>query len=338
MDPIATPGQHYTFGDNKLAALRLQLLAETYAESSAILLASAVPPPGGAVDLGCGSGYTTELVQAVLRPPWIVGMDRSELLVSAARRRLPTLRFEVHDVTVAPFPMPLATFAYARFLLTHLPDPGAALRAFRQAIIPGGILVLEETATLASDHQAFQRYYALVEALQAHYGQRMHLGGDLVPLALAEGFTVERATVTPLTLPAARMARLHMLNLRTWGTDPFALERFDAAELTALGQTLARVADGEEKAPPVAERHGPGGGEMGRVIAPAPGRYRVLVGRSSAPAGTTGTASRTSARRRRRPPPRGSRAAPGSGAKMVPVAPAGARWPGVSEAEVERPG
>jgi SAM-dependent methyltransferase len=251
MDPNATPRQHYTFGDNELAALRLRLLAETYAESSAALLASAVPPPGGAMDLGCGPGYTTELVQAVLRPPWTVGLDRSELLVQAARRRLPTLRFEVHDVTVAPFPAPLATFAYARFLLTHLPDPGAALRAFRQALLPGGILVLEETATLASEHPAFQRYYTLVEALQAHYGQRMHLGADLVPLARTKGFAVERATVTPLTLPATRMARLHALNLRTWGTDPFALERFDPVELAALGQTLARVADGEEKAPPV---------------------------------------------------------------------------------------
>jgi trans-aconitate 2-methyltransferase len=251
MDPNASTGQHYTFGDSEVAALRLQLLADTYAESSAALLASAAAPPGGAVDLGCGPGHSTELVATVIRPPWIVGLDRSEKLVSAARRRLPSLRFEVHDVTAAPFPAPPAALAYSRFLLTHLPDPRAALRAFRQTLVPGGVLLLEETATLESDHPAFQRYYELLEALQARYGQRMHIGAALADLARAEGFTVERAAVVPFSRPAARMARLHALNLRTWGTDPFALERFDAAELRALGLALARVADGVEAAPPV---------------------------------------------------------------------------------------
>jgi|SRR3990172_2982211 len=61
MDPNASPGLHYTFGDSDVAALRLRLLSETYAESSAALLASVVAPPGGALDLGCGPGYTTEL-------------------------------------------------------------------------------------------------------------------------------------------------------------------------------------------------------------------------------------------------------------------------------------
>jgi trans-aconitate 2-methyltransferase len=238
----------------------LRLLAATYAESSAALLASAAAPPGGAVDLGCGPGHSTELVARVIRPTWIVGFDRSENLVSTARRRLPAIRFEVHDVTAAPFPVPPAALGYSRFLLTHLPDPSAALRAFRQALMPGGVLVLEETATLACDHPVLQRYYDLVEALQAHYGQRMHLGADLADLVRAEGFTVEHADVAPLALAATRMARLHALNLRTWGTDPFALERFDAAELEELGRTLLRVADGEEIAPPV--RNG-----MGQVVA-----------------------------------------------------------------------
>ncbi len=264
MDPNASPGLHYTFGDSDVAALRLRLLAETYAESSAALLASVVAPPGGALDLGCGPGYTTELVQAVLRPAWTVGLDRSERLVSAARRRLPTLRFDVHDVTVAPLSAAPVMFAYARFLLTHLPDPGAALRACRLALVPGGVLVLEETATLESDHPAFQRYYALVGALQAHYGQRMHIGAELVALARAEGFAVERAAVAPFALPAARMARLHALNLQTWGTDPVARERFDAVELAALGRTLERVAEGEEEAPPV--RNG-----MGQAVVRRPG-------------------------------------------------------------------
>jgi trans-aconitate 2-methyltransferase len=250
-EPTAASGQHYTFGDNDVAALRLRLLAEIYAPSSGALLTSAAAPAGGAVDAGCGPGYTTELLEAALGPDWTAGLDRSERLVAAARARAPSLRFQVHDVTQAPYPTPPASALYSRFLLTHLPDPAAALRAFRAAVAPGGVVVLEETATLTSDHPAFRSYYAHVEALQAHYRQRMRIGAELGAMGAAAGFRVELAGVRVLELPAAKMARLHALNLRTWGKDEFALAHFDAAELARVGEILERVAEGEEGAPPV---------------------------------------------------------------------------------------
>jgi trans-aconitate 2-methyltransferase len=242
---------HYTFGDGDVAALRLRLLAETYAPSSAALLAVLGKAGGGVLDLGCGPGHTTELLAAALRPTWTVGLDRSARLVEAARARLPALRFLVHDVVAAPFPVPPAAVVYARFLLTHLSDPVAALRGWGGALAPGGRLVLEETASLESDHPAFRRYYALVEALQAHYGQRMRVGAEFAALAAAAGLTPERAGVVVLELPPERMAALHALNLRTWGEDPFARTRLDAAELAALRRALERVAAGQEAAGPV---------------------------------------------------------------------------------------
>src|SRR5512140_3794077 len=140
--------QHYTFGDGEVAARRLQALAETYAGSSAALLRRLGAVEGGAVDVGCGPGHTTELVAEVLRPGWTVGLDRSARLLAAARARLPALRFVEHDVTVAPFPTPPAAAIYSRFLLTHLPDPAAAVRTWAGALAAGGRLVLEETASL----------------------------------------------------------------------------------------------------------------------------------------------------------------------------------------------
>lgn len=247
----SSPGQHYTFGDNEIAALRLELLAQVYEPSSAALLSGLGPAEGAAVDAGCGPGHTTALVASVLRPAWTVGLDRSPRMVAEARRRFPALRFEEHDVLQPPYPAAPAAVLYARFLLTHLPDPAAALRAFARALAPGGALAVEETATLESDHPAMRRYYQLVEALQAHYGQRMHVGAELETLARAAGLAVERAGVAPLELPGPRMARLHALNLRTWGSDPFIRARVDRAELDALGAALERIAEGEEAAPPV---------------------------------------------------------------------------------------
>jgi SAM-dependent methyltransferase len=252
--------QHYTFGDGDLAALRLQRLAELYAESSARLLARLGPVEGGAIDVGCGPGFTTELVAAALRPAWTAGLDRSERLVAQARARLPALDFHVHDVTVPPFPVSPAGVVYSRFLLTHLPDPAAAVRAFAAALAPGGRLVLEETVSLRSEHPAIRRYYELVTDLQAHYGQRFDIGRELGALARAAGLEPEVAGVADLPLPAARMATLHAMNLRTWGADPYARAAFDPVELASLQEALDAIAAGDEPAPPVR-------GEMGQAIA-----------------------------------------------------------------------
>ncbi len=148
---------------------------------------------------------------------------------------------------------------YSRFLLTHLPDPAAAVRTWAGALAPGGRLVLEETVTLRSEHPALQRYYDLVTALQAHYGQRFDIGRQLGELLAAAGLSVEEAGPTVTPLPAARMARLHAMNLRTWGTDEHARKAFDAAELAALQRTLDAIAAGEEQAPPVY-------GELGQAV------------------------------------------------------------------------
>lgn len=259
--PTPTPVEksHYTFGDSDLAAQRLRFLAETYEASSRALLSRLGRVEGGAVDLGCGPGHTTGLLAEVLRPAWIAGLERSPRLLAQARERLPSAELHEHDVTVGPLPVRPAAVVYARFLLTHLPDPAAAVRAWAGALAPGGRLVLEETVALRSAHPAIQRYYDLVTALQAHYGQRFDVGAQLGDLLAAAGLDVEERGVAVLALPAPRMARLHAMNIRTWGADAFARERFDAGELASLQRTLDAIAAGEEPAPPV---HG----EMGQAV------------------------------------------------------------------------
>lgn len=250
---------HYTFGDGELAAQRLALLAETYAESSAAFLRRQGPIEGGAVDLGCGPGHTTALLAQALRPAWIAGLERSPRLLAQVRERLPAAELHEHDVTAGPLPVRPAALVYARFLLTHLPDPAGAVRTWAGALAPGGRLALEETVALRSEHPAIQRYYDLVTALQAHYRQQFDVGRRLGALLRGAGLEVVEDGVAVIELPAARMARLHAMNLRTWGQDPHAREAFDPAELAALLATLEAIAGGAQAAPPV---HG----EMGQAV------------------------------------------------------------------------
>jgi trans-aconitate 2-methyltransferase len=97
----------YTFGDTEEASLRLKRLAELYeTETREFLRRSRVQAPELALDLGCGPGWSTSLLQGVLNPVRTVGLDASERYVVEARRTHgPGLEFQVHDITRSPFPV-----------------------------------------------------------------------------------------------------------------------------------------------------------------------------------------------------------------------------------------
>lgn len=248
------PSEHYTFGDTDLAAERLRLLARVFEPSSSRLLATLGKPAGSlAVDLGCGPGSTTGLVAEHVATEGVVGLDQSErLLAQATRERANTrVSFLRADVSTPPFPLPAARVLYSRFLLTHLREPAQVVRAWARAAEPNALLVLEETAFMTGEHPAFPRYYALVDRMQAHYGQRMYIGRELAALATCAEWSQESSEITVAPLPAQDMARLHSLNLSTWSTDPFARANYDRTELEALGGELAQIASGEINAPAV---------------------------------------------------------------------------------------
>lgn len=250
-----TRGEHYTFGDGDVAAERLRLLASVFAPSSSGLLRRlSARAPELAVDLGCGPGYTSELVARELASVRVIGLDQSPRLLEQATREHASERvsFAQADVSRPPFPAPAAGFLYSRFLLTHLREPSAVVRAWASAALPNATLVLEETAFMTGEHPAFPRYYGLVERMQAHYGQRMYIGRELEALCASPDWLVESSEVVVAPLPAVNMARLHWLNLRTWSSDAFARANYAAAELDELGAELEQIASGALAAPPVA--------------------------------------------------------------------------------------
>src|SRR5438552_988732 len=83
-----TSKSHYSFGDNRLAALRLGYLAAAFAPSSRRFLQGTKPSRVElALDLGSGIGATTALVRDVTNAPWVAGYERSANFLAIARRR-----------------------------------------------------------------------------------------------------------------------------------------------------------------------------------------------------------------------------------------------------------
>ncbi len=244
---------HYTFGDNDRAADRLSLLARVFEPSSAALLESVRPATSSlAVDLGCGPGYTTELLHRTVRAARTWGLDASERLVERARSWLPVdVTVAAHDVTKSPYPVASVDVAYARYVLTHLASPRALVDACALAMKRGGLLVLEENCALGSEDPTFSDYYTRVAKLQSHYGQDMYIGSRLPALATTEDWHVESFVQSTLVLDSRAMAQLHALNAAHWRGDPFAVSAFDTRELDVMAHDLRSVAMGERPAPPV---------------------------------------------------------------------------------------
>jgi len=243
----------YTFGDNEVASRRLRLLADLYEPETRALLelsrdSGEARTPQFAVDLGCGPGWSTQLLATVLKPRRTAGLDASERFIAEARANHPALEFLRHDILQAPFPVNAPDLFLCRFLLTHLPSPQNALRTWATVAAPQATLLIHETEGLESTHPALHRYYELVGQMQQHYGQTLNVGTILDSCFAETGWQVRESRTMILEKPALRMAQLHLPNLRTWGRNEFAARAFDRNELDELDAALESIASGGTEA------------------------------------------------------------------------------------------
>jgi trans-aconitate 2-methyltransferase len=248
-EPREAAPNKYTFGDNQRASARLRRLAEIYEpESRELLSRTGISAPRLAVDLGCGPGWSTRLLQDALKPNRTVGLDASPVFVEEARTRHGAdLEFQVHDIVRVPFPVDAPNVMFCRFLLTHLRPLGEVLAAWARVAAPGGLLVVHETESLESSHPALQLYYRLLEQMQRHHGQALYVGAVLEAGFAGSTWRLVESQRRHLEKPASDMAELHLANLRTWRNDEYAQQAFDPHELAALETSLERLATRDEE-------------------------------------------------------------------------------------------
>jgi ubiquinone/menaquinone biosynthesis C-methylase UbiE len=106
------------------------------------------PKPGQRVlDIGCGFGDTTQQIAALVGPGGeAVGVDAAERFIEtatseAAAAGVLDARFVVADVQATQFDERF-DMAYSRFGTMFFASPVAALRHVREALVPGGQLVM----------------------------------------------------------------------------------------------------------------------------------------------------------------------------------------------------
>jgi len=250
--PVGRPASAggYTFGDSDLAARRLALVAAAFAKSTRqFLITRARPASEFAIDLGCGPGFTTELIRATVGPARILGVDSSPAFVAAAAKRIADDRTRLlcADALDLPLEVTDADLIFARMLLGHLRDPVAAIDVWRGRLSERGRLLVEEVDSIDTEDPILSAYLAMQREMLAANGHMLEVGPRLDE-GLREHPALGANLVTTLLVPAPVAARMFAMNLETWRDRPEVTASHDAEELNALASGLERIAQGEAEA------------------------------------------------------------------------------------------
>lgn len=233
----------YTFGDSTLASTRLALLAEVFEEATTPLLLRlrAERQQRLAVDLGCGPGFTSALLSDVIAPQQIIGIDSSPAFARQASRRLGS-RGEVvcADVLDLPTNVRDADLIFARFLLTHLTEPRAAIEHWISRIAPTGVVAVQEVESITTDQPTLRRYLELQRLMLEANGNSLDIGPVIADARWAPGAVV-RNEVVQLTPSASAVARMFAMNFASWRTRPAVSNLASSNELDEIERELTTL-------------------------------------------------------------------------------------------------
>jgi SAM-dependent methyltransferase len=161
---------------------RLRLLARVMQPFTHSLIERVGIRPGmSCLDAGCGGGDVTfELARRAGPTGRAVGIDLDEIKLGLARQEAAALQlgnvtFRQTEIGKCDFD-PEFDVVYARFLLTHLPDPVAAITRMQGWLKPGGALVVEDIDF--SGHFCHPESAALRRYVELYRGTVQRRGGD----------------------------------------------------------------------------------------------------------------------------------------------------------------
>lgn len=207
-----------------------------------------------AVDLGCGPGNSTELLQRRFPGAAVLGVDSSSEMIETARRRLPGIPFEISDI--ADWRSEDACdLIFANAALQWVPDHAALLPRLLGQLAPGGALAvqmpdnLDEPAHRAMREVAAEGPWAglLTKAVKAREPRRD--AGWYFELLRGAGASPEVWRTTyhhPLAGAEAVVAWFRSTGLRPYldPLDPEMREGFLDAYREAIARAYPALSDG----------------------------------------------------------------------------------------------
>jgi SAM-dependent methyltransferase len=233
----------YAFGHSPLAGRRLEVVARVFEPATrAFLLGLDLPGRDLAVDLGCGPGYSTRLLEEILRSKRTAGLDLSSGFIEHARAHASErLSFHVHDVTVVPFPTGQASLLYCRFLLTHLRDPFRVIESWATQLVSRGLLVLDEVESIETSSPVLARYLEIVDQMLKSQSNRLYIGSDLEGVDVSPYLEKRTSALREFPVSISDAATMFSMNLGIWREHPFVREHVEESEMGQLERDLSAL-------------------------------------------------------------------------------------------------
>ncbi len=175
------------------------------------------------VDLGCGPGNSTELLRRRYPSAQIIGIDNSEAMLAAARRRMPGVSFELRDVAEWKPAAPV-DLAFANATLQWVPGHEPLFPRLLSRLAPGGVLAVQVPDNLDEPSHALMRAVARDPRFASFLGDAPKVRSQILPaqryydlLAPRADVDIWRTTYYHLMEDAAAIVQW----LRSTGLKPF---------------------------------------------------------------------------------------------------------------------
>ena len=230
----------YTFGTTATAASRLEEVAKYFNPLATDLIQRfACTPRHIAVDVGCGPGFTTDMLAAAANCQKTYGLDKSREFLEVATQRFAHCRFLEHDVTQVPLPF-TADVMYARFVLCHLREPLKLVARWITQLNSGGLLFVDEIDAVDTDLEVFTKYLAMAKGIIATQGACLYVGKALGAAEYEADALVNESVISPVTNCQAASWFL-AITQTIWSENEYVLEHLSSKERVAIGSELDRL-------------------------------------------------------------------------------------------------
>ena len=210
----------YIIQSGSEAAHRLDTLARVCWPATEVFLQRQGFEPGARfLDVGCGSGDVSTRVAATGLN--VTGIDVNPEVIAFATQRAGTssnVEFRAADITeVGTSGLEGFDVVYARCLLSHLPDPAAAMEALLSGLKPGGTLLIEDVEVgggwNAPPSAALQRYRDLYVAAATASGASPWVAASFGAMAAALGAVDVHVDMVQPLLREPRDQMIHALTM-----------------------------------------------------------------------------------------------------------------------------
>lgn len=230
----------YTFGTSNTAACRLAEMAKFF-NPPAVEFIQKYNHDGfnSGIDIGCGPGYTTQMLATAIKSNNVCGLDISDNFLSLAGQNYPRYGFKKHDITQFPFPLTAQT-AYARFVLSHLTDPVSLINKWTNELESGGLIFIEEVEAIDTQTKAFKEYLNINSELVGSQGAELFVGNIIACGRYA--FRVlcnERIRIPVSEWQAASW--FHPNTISIWENNDFLKRRFSENERREISDSLLEI-------------------------------------------------------------------------------------------------